>query len=369
MTYFDKLNYTLSNEDTRVEELLLPENTGSVFSIAGSGARVIPLVAKNPKELSVIDVSINQLHLCELRLAAAKTFTLPEHLFFLGYRGGTFEGPSTGDDRMDLFKRLELSDACEAFWTRNAGLWMPKGFVYLGSWESHFIQLARIFRSVLRMDMLPIFESQTLEEQCEMVEKHWKPTLFRNFLRVVASEYVFNKFLYKGHFAGSKDRKTEARPPWQLLDDEFRRLFTTTLVRKNYMMQLFFLGKIHYEEGLPLEVQPATLGALKRSKTKVHYVQKDLVESLASKPFDFISLSDTISYLPDEAANAILQKLHPNCAPGSTLVMRSFLRAPQAIDERGWTPDATANAEAYELDGTGIYRFHIYRKAGIAGTS
>ena len=86
--YFSDLNYTLANEDTQIEYSLLPENVQRVFSIAGSGARCLPLMAKNPQHLDVIDMSVSQLYLCELRLAAMKNLTYEEYLFLLGYRGG-----------------------------------------------------------------------------------------------------------------------------------------------------------------------------------------------------------------------------------------------------------------------------------------
>ncbi|MCM2281509.1 MAG: BtaA family protein, partial [Bdellovibrionaceae bacterium] len=99
MHYFDDLNYTLSNEDTRIEHGLLKKGADHVFSIAGSGARVLPLIAKHPKNLNVIDMSQEQLYLNELRLAAAQELTYEEFLFFIGYRGGLAEGDPQGDDR------------------------------------------------------------------------------------------------------------------------------------------------------------------------------------------------------------------------------------------------------------------------------
>jgi S-adenosylmethionine-diacylglycerol 3-amino-3-carboxypropyl transferase len=362
MAYFDKLNYTLSNEDTRIEFELLKPGARHVFSIAGSGARVLPLIARNPEELTVVDVSENQLYLTELRLAAARHLSHPEYLYFMGYRGGLFSMDNASDDRMRIFETLDLSEKCREFWLRNAGQWTPRGFVYLGSWEGHFIKISRLFRSILRMDVLPIFEAHSLKEQRRLIEKHWKPKLFRNFLRVAASEFVFNRFLYKGHFSGGSDRRTEELAPWRFLEQEFNRLFQTTLLRKNYMMQLLFLGKVVFEEGLPLEAQPDTLELIKASKTRVHYLHSDLVSALGSKGFDFVSLSDTISYLPDDVANTILGRLPAESPSGTKMIIRSFLRAPTAMETSHWKHEAELEQWAHALDGTGIYQFHIFTK-------
>jgi S-adenosylmethionine-diacylglycerol 3-amino-3-carboxypropyl transferase len=155
--YFSDLNYTLSNEDTRIEFDLLPENAERVFSIAGSGARCLPLISKNPKYLDVIDMSVSQLYLCELRLAAMKTLSYEEYLFLLGYRGALQSGGDSGDDREVLFRKLTLSADATQYWNERKEGWKPRGFILLGRWESHFQKLGYLFREVLQCDFSKVF--------------------------------------------------------------------------------------------------------------------------------------------------------------------------------------------------------------------
>ncbi|MES2962352.1 MAG: DUF3419 family protein [Bdellovibrionota bacterium] len=362
MAYFDTLNYTLSNEDTRVEAALLKERAAKVFTICGSGARVLPLVAKNPDQVDCVDLSKEQLMLCELRHAAVRALTNDEYLFFIGYRGGIPSDTTGDDDRRELFTRLELSGETRKFWDDRAQAWAPRGFIFLGRWESHFQKLGRVFRQGLRMDMRPIFEAHSISEQLELFDKHWRPLVFSTFLKIAASEYVFNKFLYKGHFSGASERRTESRSPARFIEEEFTRIFTTTLVRKNYFMQILFLGGILYEEGLPIEAQATTLNAVRKSKTKINYRQENLLDVLKGSSYDFISLSDTISYLPSDAASGVLQCLGTDTPSGSTAVIRSFLRKPASIDSKGWTQLTDKNAWAQKLDTTAVYEFEIYQK-------
>ena len=360
--YFSDLNYTLANEDTRIEFELLPENVERVFSIAGSGARCLPLVAKNPKYLDVIDMSVSQLYLCEMRLQAMKTFTYEEYLFFMGYRGALQAGHDNGDSREELFQRLQLSPAAKNYWQERKEGWKPRGFIHLGRWESHFQKLGSIFRDYLKCDFSKIFEAQSLNEQNDFYQNHWPHLRWKNFIKIAASEYVFNKFLYKGHFSGKSEHKTEQRPPSQFITEEFERIFRTQLVRKNYFMQTLFLGKIRYEEGLPLEAHREVFEAVKKSKTEVRYLHGNLLEELPKHAYDFVSLSDTISYLQTQDANQILQKLHPETKSGSQVVIRSFMRAPTAIDTRSWQELKDKNSWAQKKDGTGVYQFHIFRR-------
>lgn len=361
--YFSDLNYTLSNEDTRIEFDLLKEGANNVFSIAGSGARCIPLIARNPKKINIVDMSVSQIYLVELRLSAIKSFTYEEYLFFMGFRGALTQGEDADDNRYKLFKKLVLSAECSAYWADRVAGWQPRGFIALGKWEGHFQKIGNLFRDKLQCDFSRIFEAQSLEEQKSLFAKFWPEFRWASFLRIVASEYVFNRFLYKGHFSGAKEKKTDQRAPWEMIDQEFRRIFNTQLVRKNYFMQVLFLGGIKYEEGLPLDAQRHIFEAVKASNTKVVFQVGNLLNLLPEEPWDFISLSDTISYLDSKDSSSILQKLHSETPKGSYMVIRSFLRAPTSVNHDGWIDCVELNQKARMLDGTGVYQFHIFEKS------
>lgn len=361
--YFSDLNYTLANEDTRVEYELLPEKVSRVFSIAGSGARCLPLIARHPQELDVVDMSVSQNYLCELRYQATKVLSYQEYLFLMGYRGALQSGQDQGDSRLEIFHKVDLSPDAKKYWLERSAGWSPRGFILLGRWEAHFQKLGFLFREVLQCDFAKVFEAQTLAEQVELYEKHWPHVRWKSFMRVAASEYVFNKFLYKGHFSGRSEAKTESRPPYQFVLEEFDRIFRTQLVRKNYFMQILFLGKIAYEEGLPLEAHQYIFEKVKSAPTKVNYLLGNLLEHLPRKNYDFISLSDTISYLTQKDANQILQGLHAETKPHAQVVIRSFMRAPTAPDVTGWLGCKDKDVWAQKIDGTGVYEFHIFKKS------
>jgi len=362
--YFQSLNYTLSNEDTRIEWKLLKDGVKSVFCIGGSGARVLPLLAKNPGTLDVVDLSLEQLALVELRVAAAKHLSRDEFLFLLGYRGGVPGDSVSGDERIEVFMSLKphLSEKTFRFWMDRKNAWTPRGFILLGRWEGHFQKMGRVFREVLRIDTRPIFEAHSLEEQARLFKKHFKPLVFKAFVRIAASEFVFNRFLYKGHFSGQADRRTEPRAPSVFIEEEFTRLFTRTLIRKNYFLQILFLGGIYYEEGLPLEAREDVLALVRKSKTEVNYRQDNLLNVLKTTPYDFVSLSDTISYISEADAKALLLELPSSTRSGSRMVIRSFLRRPPEIASQGWEQLKAEEEWARDLDTTGVYEFDIFEK-------
>lgn len=361
--YFDGLNYSLANEDTWIEYSLLETNLERVLSVAGSGARCMPLLARNPKVLDLVDLSEPQLFLAELRIQAARSLTYEEWLFFMGYRGSLPGDPMLVGDRRQLLEKIKgLRPDTFKFWNDRSDAWTSRGFIFLGKWESHFQKIGFLFRNILQCDFEPVFEAQTLEEQTKLYEKEWPKFRWNSFLKIVASEFIFDRFLYKGHFSGKSDRKTEEKSVSRFVHDEFRRLFTTQLVRKNYFIQTLFLGRIKFEEGLPLEAQRDVFDAVKASTTEVRYLKGSMLDPMAQQAYNFVSLSDTISYLPEELANPLLQRMHAETPNGCVMVIRSFLRAPTAMDKTGWNLDGEKAQWAQSVDGTGIYRFQIYIK-------
>ncbi|MDW8189489.1 MAG: DUF3419 family protein [Pseudobdellovibrionaceae bacterium] len=355
--YFSGLNYSLANEDTFIEYQLMNNKTNHVLSVAGSGARVLPLLAKNPKKITVIDVSQEQLFLTELRYQAAKHLTYEEFLFFFGYRGSIFDGLKIqANNRKELLNQLPLTTAAKSFFKSIESLWDQKGFLLLGKWEQHFIKLHKIFRTITNRSIEKIFDSNNLDEQIENYHKYFPHKRFKLFCQLAAHPYVFNR-LYKGNFSGNRSNFNVSTYIWNRFDSTFR----TQLVRKNFFLQFLFLGKIYYEEGLPWEVNPTIFSAIKSSQTELEFKKEDLLSSVCSQKFDFYSLSDVISYLPTEQTSIILQKIAElSPPPHSRVVLRSFLYAPPLGNTNLWIKNEQAEQWALSIEAVPVYQFHIY---------
>jgi S-adenosylmethionine-diacylglycerol 3-amino-3-carboxypropyl transferase len=183
-SYFQGLNYSLANEDSQIESDLLPLGTRSVLAVAGSGARVLPLLSKGPATLTVIDLSPAQLALTELRIALARSAQRSEFLEFLGYR------ETTAARRLEIFRSLPLSEGTRALCQREADRWAPCGWIYLGKWERHFLKVNRILRSILGTRIDRIFAAPDLTAQVHAYERHWRRGAFRAFLKIFASDFV-----------------------------------------------------------------------------------------------------------------------------------------------------------------------------------
>jgi S-adenosylmethionine-diacylglycerol 3-amino-3-carboxypropyl transferase len=355
--YFHGLNYSLANEDTWVEYRLAPENANSFFAVCGSGSRVIPLLAKNPKHLHIVDLSEAQLKLFRLRLEAIKKLSYQDYLFFLGYLS-----ENSKDQRMDLMKKLELSSEDHAYWKEFEADWSVRGFIYLGRWESHFMKLGRIFQKFTFGNLAPVFAAEDISKQKQIIDQYWSPKLFDLYSKIVLNEWVANKLLYKGSFAGGKGKKTMQLSAAEYVSREFNDLFQNSWVKGNYFLQMIFLNKVTYKEAFPAECSEELFYKIKDSKTEIHFYQKNLLELLKESPHDFYSLSDTFSYMSDAEVSNFLTTL-PQSIPGKTkMVIRTFMRKPSFQISAPWVTDQELNLKLAKEDCTRMYEFSVLKK-------
>src|SRR5688572_29069221 len=79
---FSGLNYSLGNEDCRVETRLLAPNTGHVVCVAIGGSQLVPFLSRRPKAVTFVDISKDQLLFAELRLKLLQMLSFDEFVQF-----------------------------------------------------------------------------------------------------------------------------------------------------------------------------------------------------------------------------------------------------------------------------------------------
>jgi S-adenosylmethionine-diacylglycerol 3-amino-3-carboxypropyl transferase len=359
--YFHGLNYSLANEDTWVEYKLAPENAHSIFTVCGSGSRAIPLLAKCPEELHIVDLSEAQLKLFRLRLAAIKKLSYQDYLYFLGY-----EPKSALSKRLELITQLDLSEDDLKFWQSFQEQWQNAGFIYLGKWERHFMMLGKLFQKLTFKSLLPLFATQDMNEQNEIIRKHWSDSLFKIYAKIVMNEWVANKLLYKGSFAGAKDKKTMKVSAADHVSGEFSDLFKNTWVKSNYFLQLIFLNKVTFKEAFPAECDENIFNKIKNSTTQIFFYQENLLDLLKVKAHDFYSLSDTFSYMKDEDVSDFLDSLPEDIKPHTNMVIRTFMRSPSFKIGKQWDTNPELNSKLAKEDCTRMYEFRVLSKKAFS---
>lgn len=357
--YFrEQLNYTLGDEDSSVELAILPEGARHVLSIAGSGGRVLPLLARAPRQLTCVDISLPQLHLTELRLAAARELSHAEYLGLFGYPPVAM----SPEERARHFQRLALSSPAQQFLQGlfEALSWSPP--LYVGRFERMLKQLAGVNRLFTGKAGRGLFEARSREEQAAYLRDTFPHTAFKAVLLLLGNSAVLNSLLYKGDFP----KKNIPGSAYAIYRDIFSRLFQTFLARESFFLQLAFFGELRFPEGNPIECEPDVYAraqaALKR--TEIRFVQDDILELGRREPgaIDFVSLSDVPSFLKGPREVDFLQTLRPGLAPGALVVTRGHLRIPRP-ETTGYELITSSYEDVVRRERTQLWQVQVYRKS------
>lgn len=357
--YFKKkLNYTLANEDSRLELEIMPPDVEHAAAVAGSGARVLPLFAQNPRHVSCVDLSGEQLMLTELRIEAARVLAREEFLGFFGYPGGE----AFYTQRQRLFSRLSLRPETEVFFSGffNAINW--QSLLYLGRWEKTFNTISRVVRRIVGERVLEVFEKRTHSEQRLFLLDGFPDLRWRMALMTLGNSAMFNALLYRGHFPTNNI----ASSYYRFYAEAFNRIFAKTLARENFFLQIIIYGELKYPEGNPVECQPGVYERIQAGirQANVSYHANNVIDWLRSseKKVDFLSFSDVPSYFSDHLAKSFMQDIAPALNQDAITVVRSYMHRPPGIDLTGYRDTTENYASIIDAEKTQMYIIDVYVK-------
>lgn len=320
--YFQNLNYSMANEDTYMEYRLVQKlKSKIILTVGGSGSRALPFLAVNPEELRIVDVSIDQLMLIELKLETIKQLTRSNAISFW---------TSVSDQETEaIFNQMKLDDKFKSFFQfhlkNNPGI--PP--LYWGKWEKTFITFSKLTRLLFSQKVREgVF---TASNPYKFYEKNIKGFRWSLLLKIVGNKAMFNSLLYKGSFI----QKNSPLSYFDYYHGAFDRLFGLE-IKKSHFLQLCLCGKVLHEEGLPIEFSEELFNKIKESTTKPIYQQGSIFERSESTKYDFISLSDVPSYLSGEIERNYIQLLAKNIMNDGVIVNRFYLRATENTDITGF---------------------------------
>ena len=163
-----------------------------MFSIAGCGDNVFALLLDNPKKVQAIDISSVQIHLCRLKMAAIKSYSLQEVRDFVGITGG--EATPEGRLRMYESLRPELSPSGRQFFDDNVDD-VQNGIMHMGVFEKdyHYFRSNILSLAHTQDETEALLSSRTLGEQKEFFDSVWDTELwtdaYRLFGNIVKSKF------------------------------------------------------------------------------------------------------------------------------------------------------------------------------------
>jgi len=357
--YFTGINYSMANEDTSLEykmmETLKPK---SILSVCGSGGRALPLIHPDAESLICVDLSQEQLWLLELRQQTISSLSFQDFLKFWGYPP-YFKERFT-EDRQEIFEALTLTTSCQSYFYKifNGLRW--QSLLYTGKWEQTFITLSKIAKRVLGPHCERLFEFETLEAQKAYLENEFPQNRWAFILAIVGNKTLFNALLYKGSFVKKNIKETY----YQFYAKVFQHLMTEDVARNSFFLQLCLLGEIRYDSGRTIEGRRDAFQRMKdglNGKLKLSTENMDLIQAIEKhENIDFVSMSDVPSYFGGKLEKDFLQRTRSHLSPGGVVVIRSYLRIPEA-DRSGYT-DITKDFQQEILkEKVGVYHIEVLR--------
>ncbi len=357
-SYFTKLNYTFCNEDTTLEYEILQENTNHVLSIAGSGSRVLPLLARKPHFLTCVDTSQEQLYITELRIESLRALKYREFLAFWGYPTKNL----TPFERKKIFKTINLSGNTKKHVSELFEKNKWHSILYIGRWEKTIGILSTINRFVTGERGRTLFLQKNEKSYFLYLRDHFPHKAWKLIVSILGNATVLNTLLYRGSFLRKNIHKSYS----QFYLDSLNTLFHQGPARNNFILQLLFFGRLVYPEGNPIECNEEIFLKAKEGirDAKISYACKDIVLAIksSSTPIDFLSFSDVPSYLKGETECTYLRQIAKNLMPGCVVMMRYYLRIPENVDESGYEDITTKYAKLIKKEKTQVYKIKVLRK-------
>lgn len=349
--FFEKINYSASNEDGNSErDALQIRNEDVVLCITGSGARTLDLLIDSPSKIYSIDFNPTQNYLLKLKMVAYEALGYQEFCEFIGVY------PSEG--RLKLFLKIMpfLDKKTLEFWNNNLSK-IRAGVLYSGTWEKMLRWMKRLafFR---RKTIVKLFASNSLEEQRKIWKEEWDNPTWRMFMKLLCNRFLWEKIVQE---PGAKLIPMDFSMQEYLLE-KLDHLANNFLLRENHFANLIFLGKYIENCILPPHLQKDNFETIKNNLWKITLVTDSLDGFLKNRECDLdaFSLSDFSSYAPENVYNDIWAKVIQAASPDARFCERQFLvkREPQKIFE-AIKRNREKELKLEQIDSTAIYTFCV----------
>ncbi len=351
--YFSSLNYSLANEDTRLEfELVRYFKSKNILSVCGSGSRALPLLHPDAQSLKVVDLVQIQLDLGRLRFELMKRLSLEDYKKFFGY--APFQVTDHCEWRKKILEESDISpELLDGF---KSNEW--SSLLYEGKWEKTFVFFSKIVRSVLGGHSHKMFLVTDLAQQREYFKKSFPWRRWNLLVKLIGNKALFNALLYKGDFV----KKNVSDSYYEYYQKAFKHLFYHDLTVNSFFLQLLVRGRVLDSKGNLQEVNDTCFQDIKDSQAEVRFIQSDLLSAIKScQNLDFISLSDVPSYFQGKIEREFLQDIKPHLKEGGIVVLRSYLRIPD-VDRMGFIDLTKDFKSLIDSEKVQMYRIEILQK-------
>lgn len=355
---FSQLNYTLANEDSSCERILVTPYA-SVACIAGSGSRLISLLAASPKSIYAFDSSPEQILMAKFRLELLEQVAWNEYCSILGYPSDL-----TPSQREALYQDLIFSSEVSRFLTsqmqRQPGV-LP---VYWGVWEQSMMRTAQALKKILGSGFIQDLMAGLSFDQ--ILKSPVRRMRYKAALHLVGQA----KFLAKTLTTKKLPQLPNEQAEHEYYDKLIRAAFQAKEFQQNFFLQLLFTGKINDITAVPDEADPEVYSLAKRSlkTTDIQFHLGDIRKTIPAASFDFVFFSDVFSYLTAKESSEVLASFTQRLTPQGVMMLRFYRNRPQfVLDDDLEYDNRRQDFVSFEM--TGAYDFCVLNRAANMDTT
>ncbi|MDR3476414.1 MAG: DUF3419 family protein [Gammaproteobacteria bacterium] len=355
MDFYTKLNYSIGNEDWRVEaQALRVKKESRVICVTASGDRPLHLLMTDCAEIISIDMNRTQNYLLELKIAAIAKLDYEKYLAFLGC--------TPCSTRLVIFRELKsaLSKDAADFWEAHQKL-LERGIIYQGRTERLTQLGAKAFRLVRNQKIKKLFAFDDLNEQRQFIKAEWDTRALRKTFEMLINPKL-SQFFFKD--PGLNSFVDFANKPGTYIYERMIVCLNTHLAKKSPLIQLLFTGKLMPEGYFPyLTYEGYT--AIRRHMNRINIITGNIIDFMEhatnANQIDAFSMSDIASYMPQAIFEKLLRSIQNAATPDARFCLREFIsnRKIPADLQATYKRDMDLEKKLEKEESNFVYRFMV----------
>ncbi len=315
----------------------------NVASICSGGDNSLYFLTKNVNKVVAFDLSLPQLWLTELKIAAIKKLSQPDTCSFLGFE--------KADNRIATYKTIkeELSKEAQMFFDAQLTE-IEKGIIHTGKFEKYFALFANrvlpwIHKKSTTNDLLTPKSDQ---EQSEFYQKKWNTRRWKFFFKIFFSKFVMGR---KGR--DPKFLKEVKISVGQFIYSKAEKELTRGNCGNNFILNYNLTAR--FNGLLPPYLQQENFEKIKQNLHKIELVHGgiDTLQNCSVK-FDIYNLSNIFEYLDEHSCNSISEQI-VETANSNTQLAYWNLMVPRALSELNTAFELFLDTEKEKIHDKGFF--------------
>jgi len=350
--FYERLNYSIGNEDWRVEKNALQIEPGNhVLCITASGDRPLHLLLDPCKEITSIDANPIQNHLLKLKCAAMQKLDYESYLSFLGAK------PCNKREETLSQLNYHLEQECKTFWEKNKKK-ISKGVLYQGDVERLTKFIALGFKICRPKKMKQLFSFDCLEEQKKFIDQKWHSKALKNFFRLFLSRRLSELMAIDPGLYLSVDPNIELGA---YIYDRMIAVLKQGLAKENLLISLILRGYLS-EDAYPPYLTKDGFEVIKERIDRLSVKTANALDHLENSPdncYDRFSMSDIASYMDQASFDRMMKQILRAAKPGARFCIRQFSSNHKLSPEYAnhFCRDSSLENQLEKEDSCFIYRF------------